>query len=77
MASSRQPVRWVVLKFGGTSVATAENWAIIRDLVRERQAEGLRPVVVHSAIGGVSNQLAEPPMLVLDPLALPGLHADE
>ena len=58
MASSRQPVRWVVLKFGGTSVASAENWAIIRDLVRERQAEGLRPVVVHSAIGGVSNQLA-------------------
>jgi len=48
----------VVLKFGGTSVATAENWAIIRDLVRERQAEGLRPVVVHSALGGVSNLLS-------------------
>jgi len=47
-----------VLKFGGTSVATAANWAIIRDLVRERLAEGLRPVVVHSAVGGVSNQLA-------------------
>ena len=58
MASSEQPVRWVVLKFGGTSVATAANWAIIRDLVRERLAEGLRPVVVHSAVGGVSNQLA-------------------
>jgi len=58
VASSEQPVRWVVLKFGGTSVATAANWAIIRDLVRERLAEGLRPVVVHSAVGGVSNQLA-------------------
>jgi len=48
---------WVVMKFGGTSVATAENWAIIADLVRAKQAEGLRPVVVHSAIGGTSNQL--------------------
>jgi diaminopimelate decarboxylase/aspartate kinase len=46
-----------VLKFGGTSVATAANWAIIRDLVKARQAEGLRPVVVHSALSGISNQL--------------------
>ena len=59
MSSSSQPVRWVVLKFGGTSVATAANWAIIRDLVRERVAEGLRPLIVHSAVGGVSNQLVE------------------
>ena len=58
MSSSKDAVRWVVLKFGGTSVATAANWAIIRDLVRDRLAEGLRPVVVHSAVGGVSNQLA-------------------
>ena len=59
MSSSSHPVRWVVLKFGGTSVATAANWAIIRDLVRERVAEGLRPLIVHSAVGGVSNQLVE------------------
>ncbi len=48
---------WVVLKFGGRSVATAENWAIIAQLVRERLAEGVRPVVVHSALVGVSNAL--------------------
>ncbi|HJR68574.1 MAG TPA: bifunctional aspartate kinase/diaminopimelate decarboxylase, partial [Gammaproteobacteria bacterium] len=48
---------WVVLKFGGTSVSTAENWAIIAGLVRERLAEGVRPVVVHSALVGVSNAL--------------------
>jgi len=48
---------WVVMKFGGTSVATASKWAIIADLVRQRVAEGVRPMVVHSAIGGTSNQL--------------------
>jgi len=48
-----------VLKFGGTSVASAANWAVIRDLVRERVASGLRPVVVHSAVGGVSNKLEQ------------------
>ena len=48
---------WVVLKFGGTSVSTAENWAIIANLIRNRLAEGLQPVVVHSALKGVSNRL--------------------
>ncbi len=52
-------MRWVVLKFGGTSVATAPNWAIIRDLVRARLDEGLRPMVVHSAVGGISNKLVQ------------------
>ena len=52
-------MRWVVLKFGGTSVASAENWAIIRDLVRARLAEGVRPLVVHSAVGGISNKLVQ------------------
>jgi diaminopimelate decarboxylase/aspartate kinase len=55
--NSDQPVRWVVLKFGGTSVASAANWALIRDLVRERVAEGYRPLLVHSAVGGISSQL--------------------
>ncbi len=48
---------WVVMKFGGRSVSTAENWAIIATLVRERLAEGVRPVIVHSALVGVSNAL--------------------
>jgi diaminopimelate decarboxylase/aspartate kinase len=48
---------WVVLKFGGRSVSTAENWRIVAGLVRERLAEGVRPVVVHSALVGVSNAL--------------------
>jgi aspartokinase len=48
---------WVVLKFGGRSVSTAENWAIVARLIRERLEEGVRPVVVHSALVGVSNAL--------------------
>ena len=48
---------WVVLKFGGTSVSTAENWARIAGIVRNRLEEGLRPVIVHSALQGVSNAL--------------------
>ncbi len=49
--------RWVVLKFGGRSVATAENWATIAALLRERLDEGVAPVVCHSAIVGISNAL--------------------
>src|SRR6188768_1276976 len=48
---------WVVLKFGGRSVSTAPNWAVIARLIRGRIAEGVRPVVVHSALVGVSNAL--------------------
>ncbi len=58
---------WVVMKFGGTSVATAERWETIAALVQARIDQGLRPVVVHSALGGVSNAL----VTVLD-LALAG-----
>ena len=49
---------WVVMKFGGSSVATAENWSTIADLVRNRLESGLQPVIVHSALQGVSNALA-------------------
>ena len=48
---------WVVMKFGGTSVSCAENWATIAGLVKNRLDEGLRPVIVHSALYQVSNAL--------------------
>lgn len=50
---------WVVLKFGGTSVSTAGRWRTILGLVKQRQADGLHPVVVHSALATVSNRLDE------------------
>jgi diaminopimelate decarboxylase/aspartate kinase len=48
---------WVVMKFGGTSVSTAQNWDTIAQLAQSRLDAGLRPVIVHSALGGVSNAL--------------------
>ena len=61
---SQQPVAtafpdspFVVLKVGGTSVSKADNWRIIADLLRQRTDAGLIPVVVHSALSGVTNAL--------------------
>ena len=48
---------WVVLKFGGTSVSTAESWATIAQIVQNRIDAGLQPLIVHSALKGVSNTL--------------------
>ncbi len=48
---------FVVLKFGGTSVSSLERWQVIADQVRQRSVEGKRPVVVCSAIRGVSDEL--------------------
>jgi len=68
--------RWVVMKFGGTSVSSAETWRTIAGLIRRRLDEGLLPVVVHSAIKGVSNLLegllyaphGENPAATLEPI---------
>ena len=49
----------VVMKFGGTTVASADNWQKIIQLLRNRLESGLRPVVVHSAIGKVTNDLQQ------------------
>jgi len=48
---------WVVLKFGGTSVSSAANWRNIAGVLRQRMQEGLRPVVVHSALSGITDRL--------------------
>ena len=50
---------WIILKFGGTSVSSKENWQTIASLARSRLEQGLRPVIVHSALAGVSNSLIE------------------
>jgi diaminopimelate decarboxylase/aspartate kinase len=48
---------WIVMKFGGSSVSSAENWKTIASLLHRRLEQGYRPVVVHSALQGVSNAL--------------------
>lgn len=55
--TTRKERPWLVLKFGGTSVSSAESWRTIETTVRSRLADGYRLVVVHSALSGVSNQL--------------------
>jgi aspartate kinase len=47
----------IVMKFGGTSVGSAERIGAVAGLVRERLAR--RPLVVVSALGGVTDQLIE------------------
>jgi bifunctional diaminopimelate decarboxylase / aspartate kinase len=49
--------RWVVLKFGGTSVSTRARWLQIGARIRERRAEGAKVLVVVSALSGVTNAL--------------------
>ncbi|QNP41126.1 bifunctional aspartate kinase/diaminopimelate decarboxylase [Lysobacter solisilvae (ex Woo and Kim 2020)] len=49
---------WVVLKFGGTSVSRRNRWDTIGRLASKRMAEdGVRVLVVVSALSGVTNEL--------------------
>jgi len=48
---------WCVLKFGGTSVASARNWKHIHAIVTERLDSGQHLLIVHSALAGISDQL--------------------
>ena len=50
---------WVVLKFGGTSVSSVSNWKNVAGVVRARLADGLHPVVVHSALSGITDRLEQ------------------
>lgn len=53
-----QADRWVVLKFGGTSVSRRNRWDTIGRLASKRaKDEGVRVLVVVSALSGVTNEL--------------------
>lgn len=64
-------MNWVVLKFGGTSVSSAARWSTIAAQVQERLDAGLRPLVVCSAVSGISDRLD-----ALVTHALQGDHAE-
>lgn len=50
--------RWIVLKFGGTSVSRRHRWDTIGTLAKKRAEEtGARVLVVVSALSGVTNEL--------------------
>src|SRR5580765_788999 len=61
MPQTVSPPRWIVLKFGGTSVSKRERWDTIGKLAGERRAEGARVLVVVSALSGVTNLLQSIP----------------
>jgi diaminopimelate decarboxylase/aspartate kinase len=55
---------WIVLKFGGTSVAGRAQWEVIAGQAAARRAEGFRVLLVCSAVAGVTNALT---VLAQDP----------
>ena len=59
MADATPVSPWVVLKFGGTSVSSVANWKNVAGVLHDRLAEGLRPVVVHSALSGITDRLEQ------------------
>ncbi|MGO1596964.1 MAG: bifunctional aspartate kinase/homoserine dehydrogenase I [Sphingobacterium sp.] len=48
-----------VLKFGGTSVGSVESIQLVLQIVKESYEKGEKPLVVLSAMSGVTNMLAE------------------
>src|SRR3954465_1366826 len=50
---------WIVMKFGGTSVATAARWRNILELAASRRAEGARVLIVVSALSGITDGLKQ------------------
>lgn len=58
MSSSSSVDRWIVLKFGGTSVSRRHRWDNIGRIAKKRMEEhDARVLVVVSALSGVTNEL--------------------
>ncbi len=51
--------RWLVMKYGGTSVSTAASWSEIDRQVRRATDAGQHVMVVVSALAGVTNRLQQ------------------
>src|SRR5690606_2208 len=68
--TERKDARFIVLKFGGTSVSNLPNWTNIAAVTRKRLAEGANVLIVHSAISGITDRLER-----LLAAALQGEHA--
>ena len=48
---------WVVLKYGGTSVSNLHNWSSILSRALQCVSAGETPIIVCSAVSGISNKL--------------------
>lgn len=49
------PARWIVMKFGGSSVSSAERWNTIIEQSAQRLGEGRHVLIVVSALSGVTD----------------------
>ena len=49
--------KWVVIKFGGTSVTGRQNWGSIQKIINRRRSEGFRVFIVCSALSKISDAL--------------------
>ncbi len=50
---------WLPMKFGGTSLASRSQWDTIASLLHNRLGAGYRPVLVCSAVAGVTDALRD------------------
>jgi bifunctional diaminopimelate decarboxylase / aspartate kinase len=74
---TRTPSAWIVLKFGGTSVATLSNWTNIAQVAADRRAGGARVLIVHSAVSGITDRLERLLVAAVDGRHESELHAIE
>ena len=49
----------VVLKFGGTSVSTLQNWQNIQEIIKGHLKQKRKVFIVHSALSQISNLLTQ------------------
>ncbi len=63
---SKQQKPWIVLKFGGTSVASRARWQKIAQIARALKEQGKAVLIVHSALAGVSDLLEVSVQAALD-----------
>ena len=49
--------KWIVTKFGGSSVSSLADWNNIKSIVSQHIASGYKVAIIHSAFKNVTNQL--------------------
>ena len=59
MTQDNQRPSWVVLKFGGSSVSSLDDWNNIVQIVSDNLQQGYQVAVVHSAFKNVTNRLEQ------------------
>jgi len=47
------------MKFGGSSLATADRVAFVAELIKSQLNQGLKPIIVCSAMGKTTNTLLQ------------------